>query len=254
MLTKLFSQLKKKILFLFFINYLKNFNFSFSPLKSLNTKISKNLLFYFKVKTNFFVYKVIDLKKKLCKILLSNKINFKQYFIYLEKFNRNFFKYVKFSKNWNKIVLILFDFVKIQNILIFSRFLTSFQDVNFFIKNSFIFKNRLPVSNKFIYCKKLDFIELLVFKDFYLYNLKCCKFILNYRLDKLLKTKKSVSEYSLNNLKIFKLSKFIKNCFELDFFSMTCVFLKWNFFSLNIKIKMFFLGYNFKYYGWKKLI
>ena len=201
-----------------------------------------------------FFYKILNLKKKMISYLLYNKKVYKYFF--LERFltNRVYLKVIKFFKKWPKKYLFLYEFYSLKNILLINRFVFNLWDIYFFLDNYFIWKNREHISSKNTLIKINDLVEFNYFKDYFLYNIKI-NFIYNYK-----KVKNSLANYyfqypiKVNYYFINKYFSYISNLYEIDYTTLSIFFINLNYYLLSFKLKFFFLGYNFKYYGWKKLI
>ena len=200
----------------------------------------------------FFFYKLLNLKQKLFKTILFQKQTFKFFFFFFKKYQRSIKKILNLFYQWKKIYLLLTDVLKINNVLIINKFFYNQKDIYFAINNHFVFKNRKILKNNSIFLYYYDLLEITIFKDMYFYNNFFFFFYLKFFFKRIKITK---TNFPILDTFFFKnFNKFVKNIFEIDFYTFSCFVIKTNFFSFLLKLKLFFLGFNFKYYKWKKLL
>lgn len=158
--NKTFIQYKLKVSFFKKFNKIKSVYFY--KYWRLKNKVKK------KIKLKSF-FKTFDLKKKLFFLLKENRSIVKDLFFH--KFIKQK-KLTKFFSNFknsgiNKI-LKMFEF-SLFNITIQSHFVVFKKDVNYFIKNGFIFVNTVPVRNNFFILKIGDRVQVILNKNYYRY-------------------------------------------------------------------------------------
>lgn len=144
----------------------------------------------------------------------------------------------------------------LQYVFLKLNFFFNFSDYYFFLKNNFIFKNKIKISKDSFIFKKNDIIELIYIKNFLFYQLKIFFFInktrnINFLKKKInLKFKKFTNNFFLKKLKLdFYNKNQIINALEIDYLSLTFIFLKNNFnlfhfyFKLEKKVNFFYLNF-----------
>jgi hypothetical protein len=222
---------------------------------------SKNKLIKFKQKTNKF----IDNNSRYLSTIISNRKIIK--FVFFKKHTKQK-KITKFLINVSKKNNFFLD--RISNflflILIQSHFFFFLNDINYFIKNKFVYVNNKLVSNKFFEIKVNDCIKLITFNSYFDYISNIYKFF-NKKKTKIKykqwKNFKSNSKNSLNTKRWLPnfLDKFlfyrldIPKFLEVDFFSLSIIYL-YNDKNIIYKNKFFlkFISfYMMKMYNWKKL-
>lgn len=235
--------------------------------KGLNVKYL-NFFFYldmFSVNTNKLNFsKMIDLKKKLKKLILMNR----------KVLNMLNFSKTRYSKHLTNTILIkskqkswwnVINFeMQLFFILINSGLIFSYFDSFNFLKNKCVYLNRVSKANPYITVKKGDLIELTLSKNYFIYL-----FFLNNNFEKNInklknklstkfKNKDSSSEKSdsymlklLKNNYIFK--KNIPNYMEVDFFVLSVFIVKNinNYLNLSFINRKFIVFYMYKLYNWK---
>jgi hypothetical protein len=219
-----------------------------------STNIKKNIIFksniflhFFKnYSKNFLIQKHIDIKKKNFFFIFKFRNNFNTLFFKKKKYKKNYFNYIKGIKNIINCHTLLKKLLNVQNILIKLNFFFNYSDFYFFLKNKFIFKNKTVLFKNKPNLKLNDIIELIYVKNFLSFQNKICFFINKFRnvnfLKKKINFKIKHNKYNFSIKKI-KMDFYSKNeffsLFELDFFSLTFIFLKNNFsiFYINTKLE-----------------
>ena len=221
-----------------------------------------NFFFNFTSKVN--VSKLIDVRKKIKKLVLDNRK-------ILNILNNNG---VKYSKKLTKVIffnsklkiwwnLVNFE-KKLYNVLINSCLVSSFSDSFNFIKNKNIFVNRILVTNPYKLLNLGDCVEIVINKNYFIYN-----YNLNIMFDKnLIKFKSKLvsnmkqKDNTISNsdkfiLKLLKDNYFFKknipNYLEVDFFVLSCIFFREiksfdDISYVNRKLVTFFM---YRLYNWK---
>jgi hypothetical protein len=221
----------------------------------------KNKLIKSKQKTNKF----IDNNSRYLSTIISNRKIIK--FVFFKKHTKQK-KITKFLINASKKNNFFLD--RISNflflILIQSHFFFFLNDINYFIKNKFIYVNNKFVSNKFFEIKVNDCIKLITFNSYFDYVSNIYKFF-NKKKTKIkykqwrgfkssnknfLNTKRWLPNF-LDKFLFYRLD--IPKFLEVDFFSLSIIYL---YKDKNIMYKnKFFLKfisfYMMKMYNWKKL-
>ena len=280
-LSLLFILFKYKKYLFFYFNFLKNFfkvklliffkkkNIFFSRVNNLKKIISKKVRFKnkfrrFKKRYFFKNNQIIDNKFKFLSLIINNRKIIKN--IFFKKFTRQK-KITKFiiniSKKNNYLSNRLYNFLFV--ILIQSQFFFFIKDVDFFLKNKFIYVNNKNISKKFFEVKINDYIRVIKSKSYYRYIIRIRKFFKK-KISKI-KYRQWLS-YKLREKNIFKrrwlpnfLNKFlfykydIPKYLEVDFFSLTVFYLysEKNIFYKNRFFFMFISFYMIRTYNWKKL-
>ena len=185
-------------------------------------------------------------------MVLFQKQTFKYFFLYSRAYPRTVKLHLQQFSKWKKINLLLIDILKINNILLISKFFLYQQDIHFFIKKKFIFKNRATVINNFQYTPLYSLIELVVFKDMYIFNKIIFFFYLFKPNQKIKLIKKNLTKLDVIFFKT--IDKSLKNIIEIDYYTLSCFIVKLNIFASLLKLKLLFLGFQFKLYLWKKLL
>lgn len=203
------------------IDFLKNFFFSKNDFNK-NINFDKEFLNYDKKK--FFI-KNYDFSEKKYIYYNSNR-NLLKYFFLKNKKRKHYLN--KFFKKFSKLNNInYFDCLEfsLKNILLNSNFFLSIKDINFFLKNGFIYLNNKLAKNINKNIKKNDIISI-VFNKYYYFLYKNYLNIFN----SIFFNKKMFFRKSLNgNLKkdIIYIEKFyytkndIKDYIEVDFTTMS---------------------------------
>jgi hypothetical protein len=206
----------KKILF-FFFNIINNFfkiklliffkrkNMLFSKSNNLKKIISKKVRFKNKVKRfkKRYFFKnnqTIDNTFKFLSTIINNRKIIKDIFFKKSTKQKKITKFLlNISKKNNSISSRLYNFIFI--VLIQSQFFFFINDVNFFLKNKFIYVNNKVVSKKFFEIKVNDCIKLVRLKSYYRYMKRIYKFFKK-KISKI-KYKQWVS-YKLKEKNIFR--------------------------------------------------
>ena len=231
--------------------------------------IYKKITFRVKNKNKFTKNKqtfnrMIDNNSKFLSIIMSNRKIIKFIFFKNSTKQKNITKFlVNASKKNNYFLDRVSNFLFF--ILIQSHFFFFINDINFFLKNKFIFVNNKNVSNKFFELKVNDCIKLVSFNSYFDYISNIYKFFkkkkskIKYKRWKSFKlqTKPSSSKRwlpnFLNKFLFYKLD--IPKYLEVDFFTLTVIYLyneKNKMYKNKIFLK-FISFYMVKMYNWKKL-
>ena len=201
------------------------------------TSLDLNLKYFLFNKNNNNL-KLYDLKKKFLKNFFEYR-NFLNFILNL--------KSLKFKSYFKKINIMKFFFIKksynlfyynLKHVLLFLKLFLNYSDLNFFLKNNFIFLNRALITNdKFL--NKNDIIEIIYFKFYFIYLFKIFKNIKNYE-------KYNNKNFNYSNLKNLKKSKIVKNFNSNKFF----FFSKFYFYESDYKsLSFFFINSNFNFFS-----
>ena len=204
--------------------------------KKLKKSILLNRLFY-----NYLNYKIFKTSKKL-----TNNIN---------KYSKLFLNIILFNVEYGlKYILINTDLVK------------SFNDINKFVKLSYLYLNRKLVTSNDIILFQGDIIEFNINYKFYNYIFKFKNFnnkyiyklrtklwfkIKNYNKIKVNYNDSKISNVLLKNNLLFK--KTIPSYLEIDYLTLSIIILykTLNYKEYNYTIKKLLVIYMFKLYNWK---
>ena len=209
--------------------------------------------------------KFIDNNSRYLSTIISNRKIIKDIFFKRNTKQRKITKFlINISKKNN------FFFTRMSNflflILIQSHFFFFLNDINFFLKNKFIYVNNKIVSNKFFELKVNDSVKLVTFNSYFDYLSNIYKFFSKKKLKIKYKQWKNYKITSKPSLSIKRwlpkfLDKFlfyrldIPKFLEVDFFSLTIIYL-YNDKNIMYKNKFFLKFVSFymlKMYNWKKL-
>ena len=236
---------------------------------SFKKVIYKKITFRVKNKNKFTKNKqtfnrMIDNNSKFLSIIMSNRKIIKFIFFKNSTKQKNITKFlVNVSKKNNYFLDRVSNFLFFT--LIQSHFFFFINDINFFLKNKFIFVNNKNISNKFFELKVNDCIKLVSFNSYFDYLSNIYKFFkkkkskIKYKRWKSFKMqiKSSVSKRwlpnFLNKFLFYKLD--IPKYLEVDFFTLTIIYLyneKNKMYKNKIFLK-FISFYMVKMYNWKKL-
>jgi len=249
----------KVIKYFFFSNLfkLKKKIYSIKNLKDKN-KDTNNIFNYFflNYKKKYQLPKIVDVKKKNFSNILKFRNSLNLFFFKKKYYKKKYYNFLKKNKNFLNPLQILKKLFNLQFVLIKLNFFLNFSDYYFFLKNNFIFKNKLKVDGYSTIFKKNDIIEIVYIKNFLFYQLKIFYSLnkiknINFLKKKInLKFKKFNNNFFLKKIKMdFYNKNEIINMFEVDYFSLTFIFLKNNFnlfflyFKLERKINFFYLNF-----------
>lgn len=249
----------KVITYFFFSNLfkLKKKIYSIKNLKDKN-KDTNNIFNYFflNYKKKYQLPKIVDVKKKNFSNILKFRNSLNLFFFKKKYYKKKYYNFLKKNKNFLNPLQILKKLFNLQFVLIKLNFFLNFSDYYFFLKNNFIFKNKLKVDGYSTIFKKNDIIEIVYIKNFLFYQLKIFYSLnkiknINFLKKKInLKFKKFNNNFFLKKIKMdFYNKNEIINMFEVDYFSLTFIFLKNNFnlfflyFKLEKKINFFYLNF-----------
>jgi len=249
----------KVITYFFFSNLfkLKKKIYSIKNLKDKN-KDTNNIFNYFflNYKKKYQLPKIVDVKKKNFSNILKFRNSLNLFLFKKKYYKKKYYNFLKKNKNFLNPLQILKKLFNLQFVLIKLNFFLNFSDYYFFLKNNFIFKNKLKVDGYSTIFKKNDIIEIVYIKNFLFYQLKIFYSLnkiknINFLKKKInLKFKKFNNNFFLKKIKMdFYNKNEIINMFEVDYFSLTFIFLKNNFnlfflyFKLEKKINFFYLNF-----------
>lgn len=220
----------------------------------------------FETKLSINTQKIIDLRKKLKKLILENRkfVNSSVFSKAVRSYKlTRWFNLLGRKKNWN--IFVLYE-LKLLNIFLLVHFVRSFTDVIKLIKLGGIYVNRLVQFNHNYICKKGDLLELFVSKIYFIYLIKYKniseKNIVKIKNKLFLKLKNKYSLTRSNEHQLLKLFKdnlvfkyYIPLYLEVDFLTLTVIILQnvKNFNEINFFFKKFFILYLFRLYNWKWL-
>lgn len=258
------SFFNKKLDFFFNeFNIKKNFDESSKINNFTNFKIQnfyKN--FFYNKEYDFYSSKNFEFKKKYKNTIKLNRLIFN---FFLKKRIFREFKFNKFFKKTIKLdynnFLYLFNF-NLNFVLIQSNFFSNSKDIDFFIKNRFIYVNDKIATTSNLILTKYDIIKISYNQYYYLYH----RFFLNRILNNLLKLNNKLNYLNkLNNINT-KIPNWIYNIIffkegvpkflEIDYLTMSIVVLfnSVEFFNLNFFILKFLNVYLNRLYNWRYII
>jgi len=239
-------------------------------LNSLNNitliKDFSNLKFFLKKQNKSSFINTLNGKKKIRKFNLLNRKLYKFLNFNLLKTSIKVTKSINFFsrfKNYNRLLKLEFS---LFNIILNSKFIKSYNDLNTLFKLNTIYINRIQINNPFYLLKVKDIIEFQLSNKFYNYifyfksvfskHLLKIRNKLWFKLKLLNRNKLDFNKNSLinnvfkNNL-IFKLN--IPNYIEVDYFTLSIILIYKNFNlkQLNLNIKKILIIYLFRLYNWK---
>ena len=223
---------------------------------------SKNKLKF--TKNNQKTSKFIDNNSRFLSTIMSNRKVIK--FVFFKKHTKQK-KITKFLINASKKNNHFID--RISNFLFFiliqSHFFFFMNDINFFLKNKFVYVNNKIVSNKFFEVGLNDCIKLITFNSYFDYISNIYKFFnkkkfkikykqwKNYKSsNKPTNTKRWLPNF-LDKFLFYRLD--IPKFIEVDFFTLTIIYLysDKNIVHKNKFFLKFMSFYMMKMYNWKKL-
>ena len=255
-------------------SYLKNQIFQILKLKfdfcnalSFNSNLfQKNNIFYNfhnPISTNLNI-KRIKFKPGYMNIWRSARFTFKKIFNLKFKYQ---YKLTKYFFNFNKILktkIFYFTELTLKNILIKSKFINNECEVDFFIKNNYIYLNGFKCNNKELQVFVNDFIQLIINIKYYISYKWFINFFLKtkrtFRFNFLKKLKKIYKIKQLRSFTIFNwvlknkyLIKDVHKFLEIDFLTLSIFLLFEPIFFNNFNVYNFLI---FKYnisnlYNWK---
>ena len=208
--------------------------------------------------------KFIDNTSRFLSVIISNRSAVKFVFFKKHTKQKNITKFLINVSRKNNFAL-----DRISNFLFFvliqSHFFFFLNDINFFIKNNFIFVNNKAITTKFYELKVNDCIKLVNFNSYYDYILNIYKLFekkkskIKYKQWKSFKNNKpniNSKRWLPNFLDKFLFYKLdIPKYLEIDFFTLTIIYL---YIEKNVTLKnkifiKFISFYLIKMYNWKKL-
>lgn len=272
-------------MYFFFFNYINTF-FKYKLLIFLK---KKNIFFLKKDTFKKIIYWRVLSKSKPKQFVFKNKYNKQKNYYLLDNTSRflstiisnrgaiKFFFFKKHTKQ-KKITKFLINISKKNNyfisrlsnfiffILLQSHFFFFINDINYFLKNNFIFVNNKLITSRFYELKPNDCVSLVKFNSYFDYISNIYRFFkkkiskIKYRQWKNFKLKKISSTTSKKWLPIF-LNKFlffkldIPKYLEVDFFTLSIIYLysEKNIIYKNKIFYKFISFYMLKLYNWKKL-
>lgn len=208
--------------------------------------------------------KFIDNTSRFLSIIISNRNIIKLIFFKKYTKQKNITKFlINISKKHNYAIDRISNFLFF--ILIQSHFFFFLNDINFFIKNKFIFINDKIITNKFFEVGVNDCIKLVNFNSYFDYLSNIYKFFekkkskIKYKQWKTFKTNKlniTAKRWLPNFLDKFLFYRLdIPKYLEVDFFTLTIIYI-YNDKNILYKNKIFLKFISFyliKMYNWKKL-
>jgi hypothetical protein len=201
--------------------------------------------------------KIFDIKKKNFLLIKKYRNNFRFLFFKKKKYNKSFFNIVRNFKKFNSNKFFKHIEVSIQSILIKKFIIFSYSDFDFFLKNNFIFLNKKKINQKKKEIKKNDLLEIIVFKNYFIYLIRNIFSIIKLRNINFLKKKiNPKNKIKSNNYftKKIKVDFFTKdnqsNMFEIDFSTLSLFFLDSfiTYQNLNFKTKRYSNFFYINYY------
>jgi hypothetical protein len=212
-----------KNLYLIKYNFFKNYN-------NINYSLIKS------VASDSLIFKNFDFVEKKLLFFKNNRKILKNIFKKNKKIEHNISKFFKkMSKINNLNYLNMFEF-SISNILLNSHFFLNKNDINFFIKNRYIFINNKVISNLNYELNKGDVINICYNKFYYfLYR----KYInnLNFNINKynnFFKRNNNNLENDFNFInKLIIIKNDVPSYIEVDYISMSLILLYKNIYNYN---------------------
>lgn len=209
--------------------------------------------------------KFIDTNSRFLSTIISNRKVIKFIFFKKHTKQKNITKFlINSAKKHNNFLDKMSNFLFL--ILIQSHFFFFINDINYFLKNKFIYVNNKVTQNKFFELKVNDCVKLVTFNSYFDYLSNVYRFFNK----KVLKIKyKQWKSYKASNKAITSSKRWLPNFLnkfifynsdipkfiEVDFFTLTIIYL-YNDKNIVYKNKFFlkFISfYMMKMYNWKKL-
>lgn len=253
--------------FFLFYNWKKE-RYNFRKIKrKILKKVKFKFFFFFKKKKNFKKNKVkypFNFKKFFYRTIFHNQNFLKSFFFKKKVRKKKFLNFIKLQKTkFIKNTLLRFE-LALYNIVARSKIFLSYRDILLVVKEGFVYVNKNKIMNPFSILKKYDLIQLVIFKNIYIYN----KQIYFYLMKKLKRINFKIWKIKLNRYNFYKektkhmpnwiinyrfLKTKIPNYIEVDYLTLSIVILTnpkyiFEFNNYYFRYIMFFL---FKVYKWK---